>query len=317
MKYNQTTVSEFILLGFTDIRKLQLLLFATLLFSYLLAILGNAVIITVAQIDHRLHTPMYFFLQNFSFLEIGFTTAIIPQTLVHLSTGNKNITYIGCMIQSFLYFQLGTTEFFLLAVMSYDRYVAICNPLRYPAIMNRYLCITLVVFCWVGSFLLIIGPSVLFLQFPICKSNVLDHFFCDNTPLIKLICGDTSLLEFFGFITAVLSVLGSLTITVMSYVKIIQTILHFPTATGRQKAFSTCASHFIVVSITYGSCIFLYIKPTQSSKVEFGKMVAVLNTVVSPLLNPFIYSLRNKQVQEALRNLFGQLKTIAKGPGTI
>ncbi|XP_053117221.1 olfactory receptor 49-like [Hemicordylus capensis] len=304
MKLNQTTFSEFILLGFTDIRKIELLLFSILLFSYLLTITGNAAIIIITLLDLRLQTPMYFFLRNFSFLEIGFTTTVIPQALVHLATGSKKISYLGCIIQFFLYFQLGTTEFFLLAVMSFDRYVAICNPLRYPAIMNNHVCISLVLCSWLGGFLIIIVPVALFLQFPMCDSNILDHFFCDNTPLNKLICGDTRLLGFIEFITAVLSLLGSLTINVVSYIYIIKTIVRIPSATGRQKAFSTCASHFIVVSITYGSCIFLYIKPAQDSKLDPGKVVAILNTVVSPLLNPFIYSLRNQQVQEALRDLF-------------
>lgn len=315
MKYNQTTVNEFILLGFTDIRKLQLLLFTVLLISYLLTIVGNAVIIAITQLDLRLQTPMYLFLRSFSLVEMGFTTAVIPQALAHLATGSKKISYVGCMIQSFLYFQLGTTEFFLLAVMSFDRYVAICHPLRYPTIMNYRLCLSLVLWSWLGSFLLIIGPFLLFLQLPMCDSNVLDHFFCDNTPLIKILCGDTRLLGFLGFITAVLSLLGTLAITAVSYVNIIRTVVRIPSATGRRKAFSTCASHFVVVSITYGSCIFLYIKPTQGSQLELGKGVAILNTIVSPLLNPFIYSLRNQQVQEALRGALRQLTDFVKGPG--
>ncbi|XP_054850389.1 olfactory receptor 49-like [Eublepharis macularius] len=317
MKYNETTVNEFILQGFTDIRILQLLFFSLLFFSYLLTIIGNAAIITIAHIDHRLRTPMYFFLWNFSLLEIGFTTAIVPQTLTQLATGNKKISYIGCMLQSFLYFQLGTSEFFLLAVMSFDRYVAICNPLHYPTIMNNRICTSLVLCSWLGSFLLIIGPSMLFLQYPICGSNVLNHFFCDNTPLIKILCGDTRLLQFLGFISAVFSVLGSLSITIVSYVNIVKTVIRIPSATGRQKAFSTCASHFIVVSITYGSCIFLYIKPNQNSKLELGKVVAVLNTMVSPLLNPFIYCLRNKQVQEAWRDALVKFIAISKGTGKL
>ncbi|KAM6449168.1 olfactory receptor 6E1-like [Liasis olivaceus] len=277
--------------------------------------MGNVVIIILANTDHRLRTPMYFFLWNFSVLEIGFTTAVTPQTLSHLLMGNKNIPYVGCMIQTFIYFHLGTTEFFLLAVMSYDRYLAICNPLRYPSIMSKSLCTSLVYCCWIGSFLLIIGPFVVFLQFPMCNSNILDHFFCDNTPLIQLLCGDTRLLELLGFITAALSVLGTFTISMVSYINIIRSVLSIPSATGRKKAFSTCSSHFIVVSLTYGSCIFLYISPDQDSKVEFAKIVAILNTIVSPLLNPFIYSLRNKQVQEALENLLRQFKAIAKGQG--
>ncbi|KAG6477663.1 olfactory receptor [Crotalus adamanteus] len=314
MKSNESSITEFILLGFTDIRKLQLLFFVILLFSYLLTITGNSVIIILTNLDHRLHTPMYFFLWNFSIMEIGFTTVITPPTLSHLLMGHKNVPYVGCMVQSFMYFHMGTTEFFLLAVMSYDRYLAICNPLRYPSIMQKSLCTLLVFCCWIGSFLLIIGPSVIFLQLPMCNSNILDHFFCDNTPLIQLLCGDTRLLELFGFVTAVLSLLGTLIISVVSYVNIIKTILNISSATGRKKAFSTCASHFIVVSITYGSCIFLYISPSQASKVEFGKIVAILNTIVSPLLNPFIYSLRNQQVQEALKDLLRQVAVFIKSP---
>ncbi|XP_034263832.2 olfactory receptor 6C1-like [Pantherophis guttatus] len=303
MKSNETRTSEFMLLGFTDIRILQLLFFVILLFSYFSTITANAVIITLANIDYRLQTPMYFFLWNFSILEIGFTTAVTPQTLSHLLTGHKNIPYVGCMIQFFVYLYLGTTEFLLLAVMSYDRYLAICNPLHYPSIMHKSLCTLLVFSCWMGSFLLLIGPYLIFLQLPMCDSNILDHFFCDKTPLFQLLCGDTRVLELFGFITAALSLLGTLSISMASYIKIIKSILTIPSATGRKKAFSTCASHFIVVSITYGSCIFLYISPSQASKVEFGKIVAILNTIVSPLLNPFIYSLRNQQVQEALKDL--------------
>ncbi|XP_063158874.1 olfactory receptor 6E1-like [Candoia aspera] len=318
MKNNETRISEFILLGFTDVRKLQLLLFAILFFSYSLTIMGNAVIIILTNIDHRLHTPMYFFLWNFSILEIGFTTVVSPQTLSHLLMGNKNISYVGCITQSFLYFYLGTTEFFLLAVMSYDRYLAICNPLRYPSIMSKSLCTSFVLCCWIASFLLIIGPCLLLLQLPMCDSNILDHFFCDNIPLMNLLCGDTGLLELVGFVTASFSLLGTLTISVASYINIIKTILRIPSAAGRKKAFSTCASHFIVVSITYGSCIFLYVSPAQESKVELAKIVAILNMIVSPLLNPFIYSLRNKQVQEALKDLIlRQFAAIAKSSGKI
>ncbi|XP_070810407.1 olfactory receptor 6C3-like [Pituophis catenifer annectens] len=313
MKSNETRTSEFMLLGFTDIRILQLLFFVILLFSYFSTITANAVIITLANIDYRLQTPMYFFLWNFSILEIGFTTAVTPQTLSHLLTGHKNIPYVGCMIQFFVYLYLGTTEFLLLAVMSYDRYLAISNPLHYPSIMHKSLCTLLVFCCWMGSFLLLIGPYLIFLQLPMCDSNILDHFFCDKTPLFQLLCGDTRVLELFWFITAALSLLGTLSISMASYIKIIKTILSIPSATGRKKAFSTCASHFIVVSITYGSCIFLYISPSQASKVEFGKIVAILNTIVSPLLNPFIYSLRNQQVQEALKDLLRQVVIFSKG----
>uniref|UniRef100_A0A8C6X4S0 Olfactory receptor n=1 Tax=Naja naja TaxID=35670 RepID=A0A8C6X4S0_NAJNA len=302
-----TMVTEFILVGFTRIRWLQILLFWVLLFTYLLTTIGNLLIIYITLVDHRLHTPMYFFLWNFSVLEIGFISSAIPKALLNLASGSTTISLVGCFTQSFMYFHLGTTESFLLAVMSYDRYLAICNPLRYPSIMHKSLCTLLVFCCWIGSFLLLIGPFVIFLQLPMCKSNILDHFFCDNTPLIQLLCGDTRFLELYGFITAALSLLGTLSISVASYINILKTIWNIPSATGRKKAFSTCASHFIVVSITYGSCIFLYISPSQASKVQFGKIVAILNTIVSPLLNPFIYSLRNQQVKEALKDLLRQV----------
>ncbi|XP_015676331.1 olfactory receptor 6C3-like [Protobothrops mucrosquamatus] len=313
MKNNETRISEFILVGLTDVRKLQLLFFAILFFSYLLTITGNFMIILLANVDHRLHTPMYFFLWNFSIMEIGFTTVIIPQTLSHLLMGNKNISYVGCIVQCFLYFYLGTTEVFFFVVMSYDRYLAICNPLRYPSIMHKSLCTLLVFCCWIGSFLIHIGPFVVFLQFPMCNSNILDHFFCDSAPLMHLLCGDTRLLEFFVSLIAIVLLFGTLFISVVSYINIIKTILNIPTATGRKKAFSTCAAHFMVVSIAYGSSLFLYISPTQTSKMEFAKRLAILNTIVSPLLTPFIYSLRNQQVREASKDLWKQIAIIIKG----
>uniref|UniRef100_A0A8C6X4U0 G-protein coupled receptors family 1 profile domain-containing protein n=1 Tax=Naja naja TaxID=35670 RepID=A0A8C6X4U0_NAJNA len=308
MKSNETTISEFILLGLTDVRKLQLLFFFILLLCYLLTITGNFMIIILANVDHRLHTPMYFFLWNFSIMEIGYTTVITPQTLSHLLMGNKNISYVVCMLQSFLYFYLGTTEVFFFVVMSFDRYLAICNPLRYPSIMRKRLCTLLVFCCWIGSFFIHVGPFLVFLQFPMCNSNILNHFFCDSAPLLHLLCGDTRFLEFVLSLLAVLVLFGTLFISMVSYINIIRTILNIPTATGRKKAFSTCASHFIVVSIAYGSSLFLYVNPTQTNKMEFSKILALINTVVPPLLTPFIFTLRNQQVQEALKDLLKQLE---------
>ncbi|XP_070584807.1 olfactory receptor 6C3-like [Erythrolamprus reginae] len=317
MKYNETTISEFILLGLTDVRKLQLLFFAILFFAYLLTITGNFMIIILANVNHRLHTPMYFFLWNFSIMEIGYTTVLTPQTLAHLLTGNKNISYVGCILQCFLYFYLGTTEVFFFVVMSYDRYLAICNPLRYPSIMHKGLCTLLVFCCWIGSFLIHVGPFAVFLQFPMCNSNILDHFFCDSAPLLHLLCGDTRLLEFVVSLIAVFLLFGTLFFSMVSYINIIKTILNIPTATGRKKAFSTCASHFMVVSIAYGSSLFLYINPSQMSKMGYAKRLAILNTIVSPLLTPFIYSLRNQQVREALKDLLKQVAVFIKAPRKI
>ncbi|XP_059587332.1 olfactory receptor 6E1-like [Alligator mississippiensis] len=300
---NQTAVTEFILLGFTETRWLQILLFLALLFTYLLTMTGNIVIITITLVDRRLHTPMYFFLRNFSVLEIGFTSVVIPKMLSNLLSVRKTISVVACFIQLFFYFFLGVTEFFLLATMSFDRYVAICNPLRYPVIMNSRLCIQLVMICWLGSLPSVLITAIIISQLPFCGSNVIDHFFCDNLPLLKLACADTRLIELINFILAVIILLGTLVITAVSYIHIISTILRLPSAKERQRAFSTCSSHIIVVTMFYGSCIFMYVRPTRARGLDLNKGVAILNTVVTPLLNPFIYSLRNKQVQEVLRDL--------------
>ncbi|XP_062993188.1 olfactory receptor 6E1-like [Elgaria multicarinata webbii] len=303
---NSTVVREFILLGFTDNHRLEILLGLLLFSIYLLTIVGNLLIIIITLVNHQLHTPMYFFLRHVAFVEIGYTSATIPKALVNMATGHKTISLPGCFLQVYLYFVLGTIEFFLLAAMSIDRYVAICNPLHYPTIMKGQIC-SLMAFCsWIGGLLLITGPAIAFFHIPFCGPNTINHFFCDNGPLIKLACVDTSLLELIDSLIAILSLLGTLAVNLVSYVKIISTILRIPSTTGRQKAFSTCASHITVVSITYGSCIFMYIKPKGTNELDFSKVVAVLNTVVAPLLIPFIYCLRNKQVQDALRAVFRQ-----------
>nr|QKE59419.1 olfactory receptor 49-like protein [Alligator sinensis] len=310
---NQTAVTQFILLGFTDVRWMQLLLFAVLLLIYFLTIMGNIIIISITLIDVYLQTPMYFFLRNFSILEIGFTSISIPKMLANLVMDSNTISISSCFVQLFFYFLVGIAELFLLAVMSLDRYVAICHPLRYPVIMNRNVCIHLVVWSWVGSFMSVFFTTVVITQLPFCGPNIINHFFCDNSPLLKLACTDTRLIELVDFIIAIVTVLGTLSITVVSYVHIISAILSMPTKTGQQKAFSTCASHLMVVFITYGSCIFMYVKPAHDGKLDFNKAAAIFNNVISPLLNPFIYSLRNKQVQKALRKAFGQRAQFFKG----
>ncbi|XP_066486615.1 olfactory receptor 6E1-like [Tiliqua scincoides] len=301
---NRTTVKEFILLGFAGSRAFQISLCLLLFSSYLLTIIGNVVIIAITLLNRQLYTPMYFFLRHVAVVEIGYTSVVIPKTLANMATGYKTISFSGCFTQSFLYFVLGTTEFFLLAVMSIDRYVAICNPLHYSTIMNSQICSLLVLCSWVGGFLLIMGPAIQLFQMPFCGLNIIDHFFCDSGPLLKLACADTSLLELADFLIATLSLLGTLAVNLVSYVKITTTVMRVPSAAGRKKAFSTCVSHIIVVSITYGSCIFMYLKPKGITELDFSKVVAILNTIVAPLLIPFIYCLRNKQVQDALRAVF-------------
>ncbi|XP_060541732.1 olfactory receptor 6E1-like [Pantherophis guttatus] len=299
---NSTTVREFILLGLTNNHQLTVGLFLILLGIYLLTLIGNMLIIIITLVNAQLYSPMYFFLRHVAWVEIGYVSTIIPKTLANMATGSKSISLAGCFTQMFLHFVLGTTEFLLLATMSVDRYIAICNPLHYPTIMNEEICSLLVLCCWIGGLSLILVPSILFFQMPFCgPNNIVNHFFCDNGPLIKLSCVDTGLLELINFVIAIFSLLGTLIINVVSYIKIISTILRIPSTTGRKKTFSTCASHISVVSITYISCIFMYIRPQGSSKLEFNKIMALLNTVMAPLLIPFIYCLRNKQVQDALR----------------
>ncbi|KAK9398029.1 olfactory receptor [Crotalus adamanteus] len=298
---NSTTVREFILLGLTNNQQIAVGLFLILLGIYLLTLIGNMLIIIVTLVNAQLCSPMYFFLRHVAWIEIGYISSIIPKTLANIATGNKSISLAGCFVQMFLYFVLGTTEFLLLATMSVDRYIAICNPLHYTTIMSEQICSLLVLCSWIGGLSLILVPSILFFQMPFCGPNIINHFFCDSGALIKLSCVDTSLLELINFMIAIFSLLGTLSVNIVCYVKIISTILRIPSTTGRKKTFSTCASHMIVVSITYSSCVFMYIRPKGSSKLDFNKMINLLNTVLAPLLIPFVYCLRNRQVQDALR----------------
>ncbi|XP_070810553.1 olfactory receptor 6E1-like [Pituophis catenifer annectens] len=298
---NRTTVREFILLGLTDNFPLEVSLFLLLFGIYLLTLIGNAVVIIMTQVNVQLCSPMYFFVRYLAWGDIGFVSIIIPKALVNIATGSKSISLVGCFIQIFLYLVLGTTQFLLLAAMSVDRYIAICNPLHYPTIMNNQVCSLLVFCCLAGGISVILAVCIPLFLMPFCGPNVMNHFFCDNRPLMKLACADTSFLEMIHFVVAIFSVLGTLTVNLVSYVKIISTILRIPSTTGKRKTFSTCASHMTVVILTYSSCIFMYIKPKGTSGLDYNKMVALLNTVMAPLLVPIIYCLRNRQVQDALK----------------
>ncbi|XP_006884064.1 PREDICTED: olfactory receptor 6C6-like [Elephantulus edwardii] len=275
---NQSKEIEFILLGLTDDPLLQIVIFLFLFLNYILSMMGNLVIILLTLLDPRLKTPMYFFLRNFSFLEVSFTTVCIPRFLTTILTGDKTISYNSCATQLFFFLLLGVTEFYLLAAMSYDRYVAICKPLHYPIIMNTRVCYQLVLSSWVTGFLIIFPPLVLGLQLDFCASKTIDHFLCDTSPILQLSCTDTKLIELMAFVLAVLTLVVTLLLVVLSYTFIIKTILKFPSAQQRSKAFSTCSSHMVVVSITYGSCIFMYMKPSAKERVALTKGVAVLNT---------------------------------------
>ncbi|XP_003355491.2 olfactory receptor 6C76-like [Sus scrofa] len=300
---NRTSVTEFILLGLTDNPELQAVIFFFLLLTYVLSVTGNLTIIVLTLLHSHLKTPMYFFLRNFSFLEISFTSVCNPRFLVSILTGDKSISYNACAAQLFFFILLGSTEFFLLASMSYDRYVAICKPLHYPTIISHKVCYQLVGSSWLAGFLVIFPPLTMGLQLDFCDTNVIDHFTCDSAPLLHISCTDTSTLELMSFALAVLTLMSTLTLVILSYCYILRTMLRIPSAQQRKKAFSTCSSHMIVVSISYGSCIFMYVKTSAKEGVALTKAVALLNTSVAPMLNPFIYTLRNQQVKQAFKDL--------------
>ncbi|XP_065714795.2 olfactory receptor 6E1-like [Patagioenas fasciata] len=298
---NGTAITEFVLEGFSGLdQRLQLLLSLFFLLIYLTTVMGNTTIIFLVYADHRLQTPMYFFIANLAFLEIWFTSSTSIKLVVILGSGKRTISLSSCFAQSYFYFSLGCTEFVLLVVMSFDRYVAICQPLRYAAIMKPQLCIHLVVAAWVTGFTLLSYRLVILSQLTFCGSNEIHHFFCDNSPLFKLSCSDTSLLWKIDSVFLSFVVLSSLCSTLAFYMCILFCILHLPAASGRKKAFTTCSSHLTTLAIVYGSCVILYACPSEYVSLETNSMVALLNTVLYPFLNPFIYGLRNKTVILAL-----------------
>ena len=300
---NHSSATEFCLLGFPGSQEVHHILFAVFFLFYSVTIMGNTVIIVIICVDKHLHFPMYFFLGQLSAVEMLTASIVIPVMLWGLLLpGMQTISLAACVAQLFMYLALGTTEFALLGVMAVDRYVAICNPLRYNTIMNSCTCISVVIGSWVFGFLSEIWPVYATFHFTFCKSNVLDHFYCDRGQLLKLSCDDTLFTEFVLFLMAVFIIIGSLVPTIVSYTYIISTILKIPTASGRRKAFSTCASHFTFVVIGYGSCLFLYVKPKQTQAAEYNKIVSLLIFVLTPLLNPFIFTLRNDKVKQALRD---------------
>ncbi|XP_063158231.1 olfactory receptor 2AP1-like [Candoia aspera] len=299
---NQTKTAGFVLLGFGEFYKVQTILFLTFLVIYAVTVTGNTLIVALVLFDHHLHTPMYFFLGNLSFLEIFFTSNIFPRMLSGLLTGNKIMSFNSCFTQWYLFGSLEATECCLLCAMSYDRYLAICKPLHYATIMQARTCIQLVAASWINGFGTLVILLHLMLQLTFCGSNEMDHYFCDYFSLLNLSCTDCSLIEIMGFIVAVLFTLPPFLLTLISYIYIIAAVLKIPSTTGRQKAFSTCSSHLVVVSIFYGSLMIVYMLPKKYVNRNMQKFSSLLYTALPPLANPFIYSLRNKEVKEALRN---------------
>uniref|UniRef100_A0A8C2MJA9 Olfactory receptor n=1 Tax=Cricetulus griseus TaxID=10029 RepID=A0A8C2MJA9_CRIGR len=291
---NLSSATEFCLLGFPGSQELQHILFAMFFFFYSVTLLGNMIIITIVCV-----APMYFFLSHLSLLEILVTTTLVPMMLRGLLLpGTQTISLTVCVAQLFLYLSSGTTEFAVLGAMAVDRHVAVCNPLGYSIIMNSHTCIWVVIVSWAFGFLSEVWPAYATFQFTFCKSNLLDHFYCDRDQLLQLSCDNTFLAEFILFLMAIFIIIGSLILTIVSYTYIVSTILKIPSASGRKKAFSTGASYFTFVIIGYGSCLFLYVKPKQTQAAEYNRVASLLVSV----LNPFIFTLRNDKLKEALRD---------------
>ncbi|XP_072270010.1 olfactory receptor 6M1-like [Pyxicephalus adspersus] len=292
----------FILHGFSASQFWHWNFFVVILVMYLLTITGNIIIITIVLIDSLLNSPMYFFIGNLSFIEMLYTSVTIPNLLVLLTGKSKSISLSGCLTQFFFFFSLGSAECFLLAVMSYDRYCAICNPLLYNAIMNRSLCCYLVLACWIGGFFPNLFPTVLLSYLNFC-GRYIQHFFCDLSPLLQLSCSITNSLQTLNFLTASAIVLLSFSVTLWTYIRIIITIVAIPSTTGKFKSFSTCASHLTVVIIFFGTVAFVYVRPKASKDFELNKVLSVVYIVLTPVVNPLIYSFRNKDIKAAIKKL--------------
>ncbi|XP_072006526.1 olfactory receptor 10A7-like [Engystomops pustulosus] len=298
---NRTSVKEFIILGLSEVREIQLSLFVIFLVMYLLTFTQHAVIIMVIHLDYHLHTPMYFYLVNLSILEIGYITVTVPNMLSNMVSSRKTISFNGCFSQMYIFFFLGSTECYLLTAMAYDRYLAICSPLHYNRIMNRRTCMKVAGGCWLAGLFSPLIPTIFTVRLPFCRSNVINHFFCDSHPVLKLSCQNVDTTEVIDFILGSIILLTSFVLTMISYIKIILTILKIPTADGRQKAFSTCASHLIIVSIFYGTTIFTYVRPKTLNSFNFNKIVSLIYSVITPMINPIIYTLRNNDIKQSLK----------------
>ncbi|XP_032716768.1 olfactory receptor 13D1-like [Lontra canadensis] len=297
---NYSPVTEFILVGLSKYPELQLFLFMLCLIMYVIILLGNSLLIIISILDSRLHTPMYFFLGNLSFLDICYTSSSIPPMLIIFRSKTKSISFIGCAFQMVVSLGLGCTECVLLAVMAYDRYVAICNPLRYPIIMNKVLYVHMAAWSWIIGHLISLLQTVMTMIMPFCGNNVINHLTCELLAVLKLICSDiTTNMIIMTMISIVILVIPLLLIFI-SYVFILSSILRINSAEGRKKAFSICSAHLTVVILFYGSALFTYMKPKSKDTNTSDEIIGLFYGVVAPMLNPIIYSLRNKEVKEAM-----------------
>ncbi|XP_061333516.1 olfactory receptor 6A2-like [Pezoporus flaviventris] len=300
---NHSMVKEFILLGFPISPHLQILFFPIFLIAYLLVLAENTLIILTVWTNYNLHTPMYFFLSNFSFLEIWYVTVTLPKTILSFVSVTKGISFMGCMTQLYFFLSLGNTECLLLAVMAYDRYVAICKPFHYSTIMRHTVCVYLTTGSWLIGFL-IPGCKVFFIsRLTYCGPNIINHFFCDVSPLLNLACTDLERAALMDFVAALFILLMPLPVVILSYTCIIFTVFHISSVRDRQKALSTCASHLIVVTVFYATSIFIYVRPKTLPANDTNKIMSAFYAVVVPLFNPIIYCLRNKEMKDSLQKI--------------
>ncbi|XP_068779258.1 olfactory receptor 14C36-like [Struthio camelus] len=300
---NRSSFNEFLLLTFADTREMQLLHFSLFLGIYMAALLSNGLIITAVACDHRLHTPMYFFLFNLSLLDLGSISAIVPKSMTNSLWDTKTISYAGCAAQVFLVLFLFSTEYCLLTVMAYDRYVAICRPLHYGTLLGSRACVKMAAAAWGSGFLNAVLHTANTFSIPLCEGNALDQFFCEIPQILKLSCSDSYLREFVVLVASLCLGFGCFVFIVLSYMQIFTVVLRIPSEQGRHKAFSMCLPHLAVVSLFVSTVLFAYLKPPSFSSPSLDLVVAVLYAVVPPGVNPLIYSLRNKELKDALRKL--------------
>ncbi|XP_036280123.1 olfactory receptor-like protein OLF3 [Pipistrellus kuhlii] len=303
----QTWVSEFLLLGLTSDWGTQVSLFVLFLIMYLVTIVGNLLILLLIRLDSRLHTPMYFFLSVLSFVDLCYANSIVPQMLAHLLSAQKSIPFYNCVLQLYVSLALGGSEFFLLGAMAYDRYVAVCHPLHYTVIMHGGLCLGLAAGCLVAGFMNSLMETIITFRLPLCH-NIVNHFACETLAVLRLACVDISFNMVMVAISGFLVIMLPCALVLFSYGHIVAAILRIRSAQGRSKAFGTCASHLTVVSMCFGATIFTYLGPQSASSMEEEKMVALFYAVVAPMLNPLIYSLRNKEVMAAVRKVLKKFR---------
>ncbi|KAM5132692.1 olfactory receptor 5G9-like [Mantella aurantiaca] len=299
---NKSSLSEFVLSGLTDETRLNIPLFVLFLHVYIMTVVGNVGIISLSIADKHLHKPMYFFLSHLSFVDLTYSSAVTPKMLRDFLSETKVISFIGCALQMYIFGSFATIECLLLGVMAYDRYVAICNPLLYQVHMSSVLCVRMVVAAYFGGLVNSLVHTASAFRLNFCRANIIDHFFCDLPPLFKLSCSDISMNIVVMMILAGLVTMSNMILILVSYTKIIQAIVRIRTAQGRYKAFNTCASHMTVVSIFYGTILFMYLRPSVNSVLQQDPVASVFYSMVIPMLNPLIYSLRNAEVIEALKS---------------